>query len=137
MQQRVAVKAVIIEDGKCLLVKKAVSQADRQFGLWEIPGGKVEIGEPLIDALHREIKEELGIGIEIHQPLAAWDFIQSDDVQLIGITFLAEPLSSDVTLSPEHTTYAWLDEREVASADLHASVRADVLKGFQAVRAGS
>ena len=65
VQQRVAVKAVIIEDGKCLLVKKAASQADRQFGLWEIPGGKVEIGEPPIDALHREIKEELGIGVEV------------------------------------------------------------------------
>jgi len=134
MQQRVAVKAVIIEDGKCLLVKKAVSLADRQFGLWEIPGGKVEIGEPLIDALHREIKEELGIRVEVHQPLAAWDFIQSDDVQLIGITFLAEPLSSDVALSPEHTAYAWLEERDIVAADLHPSVRADVLKGFQAVR---
>jgi len=137
MQQRVAVKAVIIEDGKCLLVKKAAAHADRQFGLWEIPGGKVEIGEPLIDALHREIKEELGIGIEIHQPIAAWDFIQSDDVQLIGITFLAEPLGSDVTLSAEHTAYVWLDERDIASADLHESLRAEVLKGFQAVRAGS
>lgn len=136
MQQRVAVKAVIIEDGKCLLVKKEASQADSQFGLWELPGGKVEIGEPPIEALHREIKEELGIVVEVHQPLAAWDFIQSDDVQLIGITFLAEPLSSDVELSPEHTAYMWLEERDLAAADLHASVWADVLKGFEAVKAG-
>ncbi|WP_370677408.1 NUDIX domain-containing protein [Pleomorphomonas sp. PLEO] len=134
VQQRVAVKAVIIDNDKCLLVKKEASQADKQFSLWEIPGGKVEIGEPLIEALCREVREELGIEVKVYQPLAAWDFIQSEDVQLIGITFLAEPLSVDIKLSPEHTDYLWLGETDLDSVELHAPVRAEILGGFQAIK---
>ena len=38
-------------------------------GGWELPGGKVEVGESSLDALHREIREELGVDIEVGAPL--------------------------------------------------------------------
>lgn len=53
--------AVIIKNGHVLISKRA--QNVHQGGLWEFPGGKVESGEMIFDALGREIMEELGIHI--------------------------------------------------------------------------
>ena len=57
-----AVAAVIIKDRKILLVKRAINPHQ---GKWQIPGGFVESGESLEGGLKREIKEELGVDIEI------------------------------------------------------------------------
>ncbi len=59
--------AVILNKGKVLIAKRKDNV--HQGGLWEFPGGKVELGETLIQALFREIKEELGIEIQTTQPL--------------------------------------------------------------------
>lgn len=57
------VGALIEEDGKYLVCQR---RADDTFGsFWEFPGGKVERGEDKRAALAREIREELGVGIEV------------------------------------------------------------------------
>lgn len=62
-QEPVVVVAGIIRDGdKALICRR---RADGPFPLkWEFPGGKVETGESLADALSRELREELGIRID-------------------------------------------------------------------------
>jgi 8-oxo-dGTP diphosphatase len=59
---QVAVGAVIVEDGALLMVQRA---RDPGRGLWSIPGGRVEHGEYLSDALAREVKEETNLDIEV------------------------------------------------------------------------
>lgn len=56
------------EDGRILIAQRPLDGL--LGGLWEFPGGKVQPGESLADALRREIDEELGIEIESGQPLA-------------------------------------------------------------------
>jgi 8-oxo-dGTP diphosphatase len=57
----VAVAVLIRSDGAALLARRPGSKV--YSGYWEFPGGKVEAGEPVADALRREIREELGIEI--------------------------------------------------------------------------
>jgi 8-oxo-dGTP diphosphatase len=56
---RVVAAAITLENGRILLQKRAVGT--RHAGMWEFPGGKVENGETLENALIREIAEELGL----------------------------------------------------------------------------
>ncbi len=64
----VDVAAAVIErvDGSFLLTQRPVGKVYE--GYWEFPGGKVEAGEPVADALHRELREELGIEVQRAYP---------------------------------------------------------------------
>lgn len=70
-----AVAAVIIRDGEILLVKRAYEPSK---GKWSIPGGSVEWGEPLVEALKREVREETGLEIEVDGLAGVFDLIVSD-----------------------------------------------------------
>ena len=57
------VAAVFCRDDRVLCLRRSASRS--QAGLWEFPGGKVEVNETLTEALVREIKEELCVVIEV------------------------------------------------------------------------
>jgi 8-oxo-dGTP diphosphatase len=63
----VAVGVITDNHGQILIAKRCRHR--HQGGLWEFPGGKVEIGECVVDALRRELQEELGITVESASPL--------------------------------------------------------------------
>jgi 8-oxo-dGTP diphosphatase len=65
---QLAVSAAIFRDGKVLLVRRARSPAK---GFYSLPGGRVEFGEKLHAALHREVEEETALKIAI-VGLAGW-----------------------------------------------------------------
>ena len=65
---QIAVSAAIFRDGKVLLTRRARSPAK---GFYSLPGGRVEFGESLHQALNREVDEETGLTIEIIG-LAGW-----------------------------------------------------------------
>lgn len=70
LKQIVAVALVdsLHAPGKLLAARR--NRPAELAGLWEFPGGKVEPGEEELQALHREIREELGVRIEVGQELA-------------------------------------------------------------------
>jgi 8-oxo-dGTP diphosphatase len=63
----VAAAAIESPDGRILLTRR--HDHTHQGGLWEFPGGKVDPGETIAEALHRELHEELGIRVTAHHPL--------------------------------------------------------------------
>jgi ADP-ribose pyrophosphatase len=73
---QVAVGAIVIKDGRVLLVKRSQPPSK---GLWAIPGGRVELGETLKEAAEREIIEETGLTIRAGDPVYTFDVIERDD----------------------------------------------------------
>ncbi len=77
----VGVGAVIVNRTGQLFLAQRGPQAKNERGLWEFPGGSVEFGERLTDALKREMREEYGIEIEIRDLLNVADHILPDEGQ--------------------------------------------------------
>ena len=67
MGSQLVVAAAIVDDldHPTQLLAARRCAPSKYAGLWEFPGGKVEVGEAPLDALHRELSEELGIGVAI------------------------------------------------------------------------
>lgn len=77
----VGVGALILnEDGEIFMARRG-KKVTNEAGLWEFPGGKLEFGEKLRDAVVREIKEEFDIDIEVIELLDAVDHILPDEHQ--------------------------------------------------------
>jgi mutator protein MutT len=71
----VGVGAILVDENGRLFLSKRGEQARNETGLWEFPGGAVEFGETLADALKREMREEYGIEIEVGELLDVVDHI--------------------------------------------------------------
>ena len=77
----VGVGAIIVDaEGRLFLARRG-PEAKNERGLWEFPGGAVERGERLADALRREIREEYGVEIEVGELLDVVDHILPDEGQ--------------------------------------------------------
>ena len=75
-QPLIGVGAIIIHQSKILIVKRANEPAK---GLWSVPGGVVELGEHLYEAIKREVKEETGLEVDIERLVDAVDNIVLDE----------------------------------------------------------
>ena len=110
----VAVKAMIEKEGKFLLIHKSETE-DINPKTIDIPGGRIEFGENIEEALIREIKEETNLDIEIIKPTNIWSFLPKENFQLVGITFLCKYASGDLNLSDEHEHSIWVDKEDINS----------------------
>ena len=91
--------AAILRDGRLLLVKRRRAP---EAGCWNLPGGKVDFGERVEDAIRREIAEEVGVQIHLLRPLAVVEMIGLDDQHWVSPTWLARIASGEpVNLEPE------------------------------------
>ena len=71
----VGVGALILDEAGRIFLSQRGPLAKNERGLWEIPGGGVEFGETLADALRREMREEYAIEIEVGDLLDVVDHI--------------------------------------------------------------
>lgn len=125
----VAVKGIVLkEDGKILVIKRSEKE-DVFKDLWDTPGGEIEFGENLKQALKREIKEEVGMEVEVLFPINTWSFFRNKRTYVVGITFLCKPRSKDVSLSGEHKEYKWVCEEEVDKLEMNENLKTE-LKNF-------
>jgi len=104
---QLAVSGAIFRDGKVLLVRRARSPGK---GFYSFPGGRVEFGESLHTALHREVDEETGLRIEI-LGLAGWREVLPADGgggHYVIMSFAARWLAREAVLNDAHDDFQWL-----------------------------
>jgi len=104
---QLAVSAAIFRDDKILLVRRARSPAK---GFYSLPGGRVEFGESLHAALHREVDEETGLRIEI-AGLAGWREVlpaTTGGGHYLIMSFAARWIANEVVLNDELDDFKWL-----------------------------
>lgn len=92
----VGVGAIIVDENGRLFMAQRGPLAKNERGLWEFPGGGVEFGEKLADALRREMREEYGIDIEVGELLDVVDHILPDEGQhWVSPTFICRLLNGE------------------------------------------
>ena len=107
--------------GEILLLQRA--GGDRLFpGQWEIPGGKMDIGEGIQEALLREVYEEAGLKIA-PGPLAGAVEMPRKTFHVVMLVFHAVAEQHAVTLSHEHAAQRWVRPQELPAMDLTPPLR--------------
>jgi ADP-ribose pyrophosphatase YjhB (NUDIX family) len=104
---QLAVSGAIFRDGKILLVRRARSPGN---GFYSLPGGRVEFGESLHTALHREVDEETGLRIEI-AGLAGWREVlpgTGGGGHYLIMSFAARWIGGEPRLNYETDDFKWL-----------------------------
>ena len=114
---RVAVGAVVIRDGRVLLVRRGKAPAR---GLWAIPGGSVRLGETLQQAAEREILEETGLTVRAGDPLLTFESIRRDPAGRVRFHYVIVDLAAeyvDGTLVPadDADDARWFSRAEAAA----------------------
>ncbi len=111
-----AVSAAIIRDGKVLIVRRARKPA---INLYSLPGGAVEAGESLADAVVREVREETSLAIEPialagHREAITHDKEGRVERHFVILCFASRWLKGEPVLNSELDDARWIDPAELA-----------------------
>ena len=108
--------------GKLLLVK-----THKWKGKYTIPGGHVELGESLRDALEREIREETNLELVQAEFLCYQEFIYDDSFyekrHFLFFDFICQVKEGEVQLNSEAQDYVWVDLNEARTYPIDAYLR--------------
>ena len=111
----VAVGAVVVDHDRLLLVRRAHPPAQ---GRWSIPGGKVEHGEALAEAVTRELREETGLE-GVCGPLLGWGEQFEGDLHAVILDFEVTLVGDDqATAGDDAAEVAWVDLPDVGEMEL-------------------
>ncbi len=110
----VAVAGLVTDaQGRVLLVRSP-------RGDWEFPGGQVEEGETLTDALVREVREETGISVAVGPLAGVYSNVKS---HIVMLDFLCEYLGGEPTLSPESLAVKWVEPADALARIIRPVIR--------------
>lgn len=109
-------KALILKDGK-VLVCRGIGDTD-----WDLPGGRLHVGEDPQDGLKRELKEELGAEVEVGEPffVTVWYGAKSGlpRIFVVYIATLIDPSVALTVAKDELEEVAWIGKQEVEAFPL-------------------
>jgi ribonuclease HI/ADP-ribose pyrophosphatase YjhB (NUDIX family) len=121
MKQRLSVRAIITQEGKNLLLKRANGRPSI-LGLYELPGGKLAYNEQPEDALRRYLHDDAGIHIKSSQLFDAVTYIDHDDrdIQYGVIVYLVTPVEDNrpIRLSGNYSKYLWYSKYDSQQKEL-------------------
>ncbi|WPR76065.1 (deoxy)nucleoside triphosphate pyrophosphohydrolase [Algoriphagus sp. NG3] len=106
--------ALLFSDQKVLCAQRSATMP--LPGLWEFPGGKIEVGESAEECLAREILEELGINITVIQAMPASEYSYKSGVMIHLLPFICNWDEGELRLI-EHQAARWLRKEELKTVN--------------------
>jgi 8-oxo-dGTP diphosphatase len=109
----VGVGAVVIREGRVLLVQRG---HEPMKGCWSLPGGLLELGESLTDAVRREVKEETGLDVVVIGLIELLDRIYRDTGRVryhyVVADYLCQVTGGVLQAASDAAAARWLDRKE-------------------------
>ena len=128
----VGVGAIIIEDARVLLVKRAHPPLQAQ---WSIPGGVLEVGELIREAAVREAREETGLIVEPGDLLGVYDRVlraeQRVQYHYVLIDFLCRRVGGELAAADDAAEVRWFTREELPALKLAEDTLDVIGKGFE------
>lgn len=117
----VGVGGVVVREGRALLIRRG---KEPLYGRWTVPGGTVELGETLEEALVREMEEETGLRVEPIKLLTVFDRIHREGERVVFhhviVDYLCRWRSGEARAASDALEVAWASAADLARYDLPA-----------------
>jgi ADP-ribose pyrophosphatase YjhB (NUDIX family) len=128
----VGVGAVVVRDGRALIVRRA---HDPRKGEWSLPGGMLELGESLSDGARREVREETGLDVEVGAILETFDRVHRDDdgrirYHFVIIDFVCRAAAGEARAGSDAEAVAWITADEIEAYGINAHAGAIIRKAL-------
>jgi mutator protein MutT len=132
----VGVGAVIVDEGKVLLVKRKYEPLK---GQWSLPGGMVEIGETLEAALAREMLEETALRVDVGPVIEVFDRIMRDEERRVRyhfvlIDYLCWPAGGSLQAGSDVEEAVWADPAMLGEYALTEKAMSVIERGLTLAR---
>lgn len=127
----VGVGAVVVKDGRALIVRRA---HEPRKGEWSLPGGRVELGESLVDAVRREIREETGLEIDVGPMVEVFDRVHRLDGRVryhfVIVDYLCTCTGGALCAGDDAEDVAWVEAAQLEEYGVNEFAAAVIRKGL-------
>ncbi len=132
MHPVVGVGAVVVRDGRALIVRRA---HEPRKGEWSLPGGLLDLGESLVDAARREIKEETGLDVDVGPIIETFDRVHRDAegrirYHFVIVDFVCWSDRGEAVAGSDAADVAWVTLGEIDRYGVNAHAKAVIEKGL-------
>jgi 8-oxo-dGTP diphosphatase len=119
-----SVVAVVVDEAeRVVLTRRAVPPFE---GLWVMPGGKIDLGEPILGAVHREVREEIGIAVSVGGLVDVFEHLTPgpDNDHFVILYYRCTPLDAELQPNPAEVAEArWVPRTELSGYPMPQGTR--------------